>query len=157
MQSLVKVKKRNRYTAVKSATAIQRSKARPLYSGLSPDEASFFTALPCGEGTPPVRGGPSPGEPGFVWRGDLLPLRTRNGRRSSRRTGLTGGGPLAGRSQVRLARAPPNGWGSPRRTANPRACFFVDASLSLTARLTPGKNFRGLDCVTVDNDTPDLL
>ena len=76
MQSLVKVKKRNRYTAVKSATAIQRSKARPLYSGLSPDEASFFTALPCGEGTP-------------------------------RRTGLTGGGPLAGRSQVRLARAPP--------------------------------------------------
>ena len=91
MQSLVKVKKRNRYMAVKSAT----------------DDASFFTALPCGEGTPPVRGGPSPGEPGFVWRGDLLPLRTRNERRSSRRTGLTGGGPLAGRSQVRLARAPP--------------------------------------------------
>ena len=119
MQSLVKVKKRNRYTAVKSATAIQRSKARPLYSGLSPDEASFIYGIAVRRGDPPPLGGGPRGSPR---------------RPSPRKQG--GGVP-----------SPPN----------PRACFFVDASLSLTARLTPGKNFRGLDCVTVDNDTPDLL
>ena len=40
---------RNRYTAVKT---------QPLYVNLSPDEASFITALAGGEGTPLTGGGP---------------------------------------------------------------------------------------------------
>ena len=45
------VKKRNRYTAVKT---------QPLYVNLSPDEASFITALAGGEGTPLTGGVLSP-------------------------------------------------------------------------------------------------
>ena len=86
MQSLVKVKKRNRYTAVKSATAIQRSKARPLYSGLSPDEASFIYGIAVRRGDPPVRGVPRQANPASSGEGT-----------SSRYGPVTGGGPLAAR------------------------------------------------------------
>ena len=87
MQSLVKVKKRNRYTAVKSATAIQRSKARPLYSGLSPDEASFIYGIAVRRGdSPPLGGGPRQANPASSGEGT-----------SSRYGPVTGGGPLAAR------------------------------------------------------------
>lgn len=94
----IRRQKRNRYTAVKSATAIRRSKAQPLYSSLSPDEASFFTALPRAARGPP-----------------------RNGRGSSRHTALTGGGP------PRRTKPASPGEGTPPTGGGPLAKEFLRA------------------------------
>ena len=113
------VKKRNRYTAVECATVIQRSK-RNRYTSVSRQmKPASFTALAAGEGTPPVRGVPSPSEASIVWREDPLPLRVRNGRRSSRHTGVNGGG---GPRQTMLASL---GEGTPLTGGGPLAEGFL--------------------------------
>ena len=107
---------------LKRATVIQQFKAQPLYGGLKRNRytavsrqarPAFLRHCRPARGPPPVRGVPSPHEPAFACRGNPLPLRIRSGRGSSRHTALTVGGPLAGRTQVRLARDPPNGGGVP--------------------------------------------